>query len=83
MSLQEKKKKQNKNTKGRKEVKPKCKKSHLKNLVVIEDVTSEKNSRKLLNMRPELSDKTEWEIFEIFFNDIVKLFVGHTNRYAN
>ena len=34
-------------------------------------------------MRPELSDKTEWEIFEIFFNDIVKLFVGHTNRYAN
>ena len=56
---------------------------HLKNLVVIEDVTSEKVSRKLLNMHPELSDKTEWEIFESFFNDIVELLVEHTNRYAN
>ena len=59
------------------------KNSHLKNPVVIEDVTSEKVSRKLLNMHPELSDKTEWEIFEIFFNDIVELLVEHTNRYAN
>ena len=78
-----KQKKQNKKTKDRKEEKPKWKKSHLKNLVVIEDVTSEKVSRKLLNISPELSDKIEWEIFEIFFNDIVKLLVGHTNRYAN
>ena len=78
-----KQKKQNKKTKDRKEEKPKWKKSHLKNLVVIEDVTSEKVSRKLLNMHPELSDKTEWEIFESFFNDIVELLVEHTNRYAN
>ena len=35
---------------------------HLKNPVVIEDVTSEKVSRNLLNMYPELSEKTEWEI---------------------
>ena len=34
-------------------------------------------------MHPELSDKTEWEIFESFFNDIVELLVEHTNRYAN
>ena len=32
--------------------------------VVFEDVTSEKVSRKLLNMHPELSDETECEIFE-------------------
>ena len=30
-------------------------------------------------MHPELSDKTEWEIFESFFNDIME----HTNRYTN
>ena len=54
----------------------------MKNLVVIEDVTSEKASRKLLNMHPDLSDKTEWQIFEIFLNDIVELLVEHTNRYA-
>ena len=34
-------------------------------------------------MHPELSDKTEWEIFESFFNDIVELLVEHTNRYAS
>ena len=34
-------------------------------------------------MHPELSDKTEWEIFESVFNDIVELPVEHTNRYAN
>ena len=34
-------------------------------------------------MHSELSDKTEWEIFESFFNDIVELLVEHTNRYAN
>ena len=45
-----KQKKQNKKTKDRKEEKPEWKKSHLKNPVVIEDVTSEKVSRKLLNM---------------------------------
>ena len=48
------------------------KKSHLKNPVVTEDVTSEKVFQKLWNMHPELSDKTEWEIFESFFNDIVE-----------
>ena len=51
-----KQKKQNKKTKDRKEEKPKWKKSHLKNPVVIEDVTSEKVSRKLLNIHPELSE---------------------------
>ena len=73
-------KKQNKKTKDRKEEMPKWKKSHLKNPVVIEDVTSEKVCRKLLIMHPELSDKTKWEIFGSFFNDIVELFVEHTNR---
>ena len=34
-------------------------------------------------MHPELSDKTEWEIFESFFNDIMELLVEHINRYAN
>ena len=34
-------------------------------------------------MHPELSDKTEWEIFESFLNDIVELLVEHTIRYAN
>ena len=34
-------------------------------------------------MHPELSDKTEWEIFKSSFNDIVDLLVDHTNRYAN
>ena len=48
---------QNKKTNDRKEEKPNWKKSHLKNPVVIEDVTSEKVSRKLMNMHPELSDK--------------------------
>ena len=33
-------------------------------------------------MHPELSDKTEWQIFESFLNDIVELLVEHTNRYA-
>ena len=42
-----------------------------------------KVSRKLLNMHPEVSDKTEQEIFESFFNDIVELLVEHANRYAN
>ena len=78
-----KQKKQNKKAKDGKEEKPKWKKSHLKNLVVIEDVTNENVSRNLLNMHPELSNKTEWEIFESFFNNIVELLVGHTNRYAN
>ena len=78
-----KQKKQNKKTKDRKEEKLKWKKSHLKNPVVIKDGTSEKVSRKLLNMYSELSDKTEWEILESFFNDIVELLVDHTNRYAN
>ena len=48
-----KQKKQNKKTKHRKKEKPKWKKSHLKNPVAIEDVMSEKVSRKLLNMHPE------------------------------
>ena len=52
-----KQKKQNKKTKDRKEEKPKWKKSHLKNLVIFEDVMSEKVSQKLLNMHPELSNK--------------------------
>ena len=78
-----KQKKQNKKTKDRKEEKPKWKKSHLKNPVVIEDVTSQKVSRKLLKMHPELPDQTEWEIFESFFNYIVELLVEHTNRYAH
>ena len=47
-----KQKKQNKKNKDRKEEKPKWKKSHLKNPVFIEDVTSEKVSRKLLDMHP-------------------------------
>ena len=34
-------------------------------------------------MHPELSDKTEWEIFGSFFSDIVELLVEHTNRCAN
>ena len=76
-------KNQNKKAKDRKKEKPKWKNSHLKNPVVDEDVTSEKVSQKLLNMHPELSDKTEWEIFENFFNGIVELLVEHTNRYAN
>ena len=59
MSPQENREKQNKKSKDRKEEKPMWKKSHLKNPVVIGDVTSEKVSRKLLNMHPELSDKTE------------------------
>ena len=81
--LPRKQKKQNKKTKDRKEEKPKWKKCHLKNPVVIEDALSVKVSQKLLNMHPELSDKTEWEIFESFFNDSVELLVEHTNRYAN
>ena len=76
-------KKQNKKNKDRKEEKPKWKKSHLKNAVVIEDVTSEKVSRKLLNMHPELSDRTVWGILESFFNDILELLAEHTNKYAN
>ena len=67
----------------RKEEKPKWKKSHLKNPVVIENVTSEKAFRKLLNMNPELYDKTEWEVFEVFFNDILEIPVQHTNKYVN
>ena len=59
ISLQENKKSRIKKSKDRKEEKPKWKKSNLKNPVVIEDVTSEKVSRKLWNMHPELSDKTE------------------------
>ena len=81
MSPPQKQKKQNKKANDRK--KKKWKNSHLKNSVVNEDVTSEKVSQKLLNMRSELSNKTEWEIFENFFNDIVELFVEHANRYAN
>ena len=54
ISPQENRKKQNKKTKDKKEEKPKWKKSHLKNLVVSEDVMSEKVSQKLLNMHPEL-----------------------------
>ena len=34
-------------------------------------------------MHPELSDQTEWEVFESFFSDIVNLLVERTNRYAN
>ena len=34
-------------------------------------------------MHPEVSDKTEQEIFESFFNDIVELLVEHAHRYAN
>ena len=34
-------------------------------------------------MHPEISDNTEWEIFESFFNDIVELLEENTNRYAN
>ena len=48
-------KKENKKRKHRKEEKLKWKKSHLKNPVVIEDVTREKVSPKLLNIHPELS----------------------------
>ena len=69
--------------KDKTKTKPQWSKSHLKNLVIVEDVASETIPQKLLNMHPELSDQTELEVFESFFSDIVNLLVEQTNRYAN
>ena len=77
------KQKKNKTMKGKTKKKPQWSKSHLKNLVIVEDVASETISPKLFNMHPELSDQTEWEVFESFFSDIENLLVEQTNRYAN
>ena len=63
--------------------KPQWSKSHLKNPVIVEDVACETISQKLLNKHPDLSDQTEWEIFESCFSDIVNLLVEQTNRCAN
>ena len=77
-----KQKKQNKKTEDRKEEKPKWKKSHLKNPVVMEDVTSEKVPRKLLNMHLSYLIRQSGEYLNVSLMTL-ELLVEHANRYTN